>query len=69
MPALLVAGWNSGVGLLNNQVFCEFFPPLLSWISCSTEMNYLAGTEIEHGVGCVTFTELALMLCMLAFGQ
>lgn len=62
------------VKLTNNQVFCEFFFfffclfPLLSWISCSSEMKYLAGTEIVSTMwGCITFTEFALMLCMLAF--
>lgn len=60
---------------LNNQVFCELFFffglfPLLSWISCSSEMKCLAGTEIVSTVwGCITFTEFALMLCMLASGQ
>lgn len=33
-------------------------------------MKCLAGTEIVSTVwGCITFTEFALMLCMLAFGQ
>lgn len=51
---------------MNFFFFCLF--PLLSWISCSSEMKYLAGTEIVSTMwGCITFTEFALMLCMLAF--